>query len=46
MLAVAPATLEKWRRSGAGPMFLKLSGRVVRYRRSDVKEFVAESARR
>ena len=33
-------TLERWRRTGAGPAFLKLGGRVV-YRREDVEAFEA-----
>lgn len=44
LLAVAPATLEKWRLKHQGPAYLKLSGRAVRYRRTDVMSFIAEAA--
>ena len=45
VLAVAPATLEKWRGKGQGPTFVKLSSRVVRYRRGDLIAFVAGAVR-
>ncbi|WP_019647225.1 helix-turn-helix transcriptional regulator [Novispirillum itersonii] len=45
LLSVSPATLERWRarRPLHGPAFIKMSPRVVRYRRSDVTAFIEES---
>ena len=43
-LAVSPKTLRKWRCVGGGPVFIKV-GRAVRYRQSDLDDFVAERAR-
>jgi len=34
-----PTTLEQWRWNGKGPKFIKLN-RAVRYRRSDLDEFI------
>lgn len=39
-LQVKPATLEQWRWSGKGPLFVKLN-RTVIYRRSDLDAFVS-----
>lgn len=39
ILAVEPKTLEKWRRTGQGPKFVRLSHRCVRYRLKDLVEF-------
>lgn len=41
-LGIKPATLEQWRWRGCGPKFCKV-GRVCRYRRSDLEEFLAGS---
>lgn len=41
-LAVAPATLERWRVRRQGPAFVKL-GRLVRYRVADLDAFVQAS---
>jgi predicted DNA-binding transcriptional regulator AlpA len=38
-LQVKPTTLEQWRWNGKGPRFCKL-GRSVRYRKSDLEEFI------
>ncbi len=38
-LKVSPRTLQAWRVRGCGPTFIKV-GRSVRYRISDVQEFV------
>ena len=40
-LGIAIETLKKYRMRGTGPKFIKL-GRLVRYRLSDVDEWVAE----
>lgn len=42
LLAVPEKTLAQWRHLGRGPQYLKLCGHV-RYRMSDVDEWVAES---
>jgi predicted site-specific integrase-resolvase len=39
-LQVKPATLEQWRWSGKGPLFVKLN-RTVIYRKADLEAFVA-----
>lgn len=45
MTGVPPATLATWRSRGGGPKFLKL-GRVVRYRRRALYEWMAARERR
>lgn len=44
-LGTTRRTLEAWRYVGAGPVFVKLRGRMVRYRPSDLEAFVANGAR-
>jgi excisionase family DNA binding protein len=44
ILGVKESTLEAWRCRGGGPAFLKL-GKAVRYRQSDLENFMAERAR-
>jgi len=39
MATMEPGTFVKWRSRGKGPRFVKLGGKV-RYRRSDVLEFI------
>ena len=39
-IRVSKPTLERWRVSGNGPPFVKL-GKAVRYRRSDLDEWLA-----
>jgi predicted DNA-binding transcriptional regulator AlpA len=41
-LSVKPKTLERWRATGAGPRYVRISRKVVRYRRQDVDAFIAE----
>ena len=41
---VSHRTLERWRRTGQGPQFLKL-GWLVMYRASDVEAYEAEQLR-
>jgi hypothetical protein len=38
---VSPRTLERWRWTGDGPLYIKLKGRVA-YREADVEAFEAE----
>lgn len=45
LTGVPPATLATWRSRGGGPKFLKL-GRVVRYRRRTLFEWMAARERR
>ncbi|NQY97723.1 MAG: helix-turn-helix domain-containing protein [Henriciella sp.] len=40
MLAVSPRTLRNWRTLGQGPAFVKISGRCIRYRLSDLAVFI------
>ena len=45
-LNVSSRTLQKWRQIGGGPKFIKLGGgRLVRYRRSALDEFLASGER-
>ncbi len=39
-----PKTLEKWRRIGSGPKWIKL-GRLVKYRKSDLDAYVDQCTR-
>lgn len=38
---VTPRTVGDWRQKGEGPPYVKLSSRVVRYRREDVLAWIA-----
>jgi predicted DNA-binding transcriptional regulator AlpA len=40
LLGVNSKCLERWRHTGAGPSFVKLSGKCVRYRKADLDAFV------
>lgn len=40
LLGLAVGTLENWRTKGRGPDYLKLAGRIVRYRPSDVSRYI------
>ena len=44
-LGLRPSTLENWRWSGGGPVFIKLGGRV-RYRIADLNAHIATCMRR
>lgn len=46
ILGVAPRTLSDWRFRGVGPRYLAYSARAVRYRLSDLEEFMAAAERR
>jgi excisionase family DNA binding protein len=41
-LRLAITTLEHWRLEGRGPKAIRLSSRQVRYRRTDVDQWLAE----
>ena len=40
LLHVSPGTVENWRYKNMGPPFVRLNGRFVRYRRTDVVAFL------
>lgn len=42
VLQVPVATVYRWRHLGEGPRGIRVSGRHVRFRRSDVEEFLRE----
>lgn len=44
LLALSPRSLEGYRRKGGGPTFVTLSRNVVRYRRSDLDNWVSSRA--
>ena len=44
-LEVSPRTIEVWRLKGEGPTYTKI-GRLVRYRREDVQEWLDSRVRR
>ncbi len=44
-LRCAPRTLEGKRVAGDGPRFVRLSPRMIRYRRSDLESYVAKNVR-
>lgn len=43
-LALSPKTLRNWRVIGAGPPFVRI-GRLIRYRASDVTQFIESGVR-
>lgn len=43
-LDLSPSLLNKLRLTGGGPVFVRLAGRAIRYRQSDLDEWVAASA--
>lgn len=44
LLNVTPRCLQDWRSKGAGPRFIRMSPKLVHYRRSDLETFIRESA--
>lgn len=44
LLQVPVSTIYRWRHLGEGPRGIRVSGRHVRYRRSDVEAFLEERA--
>ncbi len=40
LISVSEATVERWRGQGEGPPFVKVSGKVVRYRAADVQAYI------
>lgn len=45
MLGIKPGTLEIWRVYGKSPRYLKIGRRAVRYRKSDILEFMESCTR-
>ncbi len=43
ILRCTKAALRRWRREGRGPRFIRV-GRLIRYRLSDVEEFLEKNA--
>ncbi len=43
-LSVRESTLAQWRSQQRGPLYIKLEGRLVRYRASDVEDYLARHA--
>jgi hypothetical protein len=46
VLGVQPKLLERWRATGEGPAFVRLSCKTIRYRACDLEEFVRSNVRR
>ncbi len=44
-LHVEPGTVAKWRRTGAGPPFVRISSRCVRYKRQSLIDWVNSKMR-
>jgi len=43
-LGLSSSLLNKLRLTGGGPVFVRLAGRAIRYRQSDLEQWVAASA--
>ena len=43
MLGLSSQTLAKWAQMKTGPKFTRLNARVLRYKLSDVQQFIAEA---
>jgi predicted DNA-binding transcriptional regulator AlpA len=44
-LGLSTRTLQGWRLRGCGPAYIKVGGRAVRYRRSDLELWIEERRR-
>lgn len=44
LLNVTPRCLQAWRLKGTGPRFIRMTPKLVQYRRSDLEKFIEESA--
>ena len=40
IIGIAPITLRQWRSHGKGPKYLRIGGKCVRYRRSDIESWL------
>jgi len=45
ILGVSPRCLENFRYRGRGPSYVRISARCIRYRRSDLRDFIDERVR-
>ena len=45
-LGVPPSMLDRWRGTGEGPAYIKLSGKYVRYSQEDLEAFIAQQRRK
>ena len=45
VLCVTPRCMENWRHRGEGPKFVRISGRCIRYRKSDLDQWIKERVR-
>ncbi len=43
VLGVSPRTLANWRSRGGGPHFVRLNGKAIRYRASDLDDFIEKN---
>lgn len=44
-LSLAPGSLNKMRRQGTGPPYVRIAPKAIRYRREDVEAWLAERVR-
>lgn len=44
LLNVTPRCLQDWRLKGTGPRFIRMTPKLVQYRRSDLEKFIEERA--
>ncbi len=40
LLGLTRRALQSWRQKGLGPNYIKISSRCIRYRKSDIKEWL------
>ncbi|MBT5566725.1 MAG: helix-turn-helix domain-containing protein [Rhodospirillaceae bacterium] len=45
-LGLSPRTLQNWRVRGGGPLFVRISNRSIRYRLSDIQDWIEARIRR
>lgn len=43
-LGVSPSLLERWRSKKKGPLFYRLSRKIVRYKKSDLDQYLETTA--
>ncbi len=43
ILGLKPSTLEAWRMYGRGPPWIRMGPRIVRYRLSDLNQWISEN---
>ncbi len=45
LLGFSIRSLQKWRTTGEGPLFVRVSARAIRYRREDLNRWIEERIR-